>query len=918
MYLKTDLKRAKWVRKTSEEFASQTYINALVEFNGKIYGGSYPTPLLLEWNGADDWIMRSGEVGTPPNEELGIESLAVFNGKIYGGTHPRGKLAEWNGSNAWVEVAPQFGSETQIYALAVYNGKLYGASHPGGKLLEWNGSNAWVEVAPKHGDETKIHCLLVFDNKLYAGTYPHGKLLRWNDSDAWVEVAGQPSGESWIVSLCEFEGELYGGGYAGKLYKWDGSDAWVEVAAGTASPYPIWTLTVFKDKLIGCTGNNGGGTLLEWNGSNAWTLRIAGSPLYTHDYGPQTICSAIVFKDTFYAGTENGAMLFQLDWAKPEQADVSREDELKIYIMPPGTAQIDPTTIEQHRISPQNYTLKREINDERFKARELEITTDRRTPIGLFSRVVAVEAGQVILNGYVERLLSKSKESKKYLIKGNEGRLFGRVIPKIAIAKTSHLDGVISHLLWLVDSYWPPGTPYNMQDVSKNIVKLNNADTKTELSKYVLSIREQGVHTKLTAYSALADLQTYDYSYYVSNEALYIRASNSNWYSMGGLYADRMFDTFLRLGHAHPYETFSSQRVLGPDHEEAAQYLYEVIRSNGFYIHLSDDFNYTYINYDRAIGIDTNRVIYERDLIDFEESTPAAPIVTAMICKGDFQFATNMDGSLGSPFFAFESFPNTYLRPMGLLKEVALEAFQRRNSEQNMSIVCRRKLMQDLSPGDTFYIHLEDEAPRRVQLAQISISQDGKTKAQLGGRIKGVTDFWKDKLENNVYEDDFLQVVLPEFSETATFKPRDKYHNTCTLGSITFTFPSGIKSSYGQRFLALLDLSLSIEDLYSVGPYPWKFTVWVNGTTGDWGNISEGFLDEGLHNVDVTDLLVEGSNTIQILAQYSEEFTTVHSACADGQQYFNLPWMGVYREWKGHPDLSANVKIKFYQMLGAF
>lgn len=531
MYLKTDIKRAKWVRKTSEEFASQTYINALVELDGKLYGGSYPTPLLLEWNGSDNWIMRSGEIGTVPNEELGIESLAVFNGKIYGGTHPRGKLAEWDGSNAWAEVAGQYGSETQIYALAVYNGKLYGASHPGGKLLEWNGSDAWAEVAPKHGDETKIQCLLVFDGKLYAGTYPHGKLLRWNDSNAWAEVADQPSGEVQIVSLCEFEGELYGGGFTGKLYKWNGSDAWAEVAAGTASPYPIWTLSVFKAKLIGCTGSDtgNGGTLLEWNGTDAWTLKIA-TPLHN-----QTVRSAIVFNDELYVGTENGAMLFQLDWAKLEQADVSREDELKIYIMPPGTAQIDPTTIEQHRITPLSYTLKREINDERFKARELEITMDRRTPVGLFSRVVAVEAGQVVLNGYVERLVSKSKESKKYLIKGNEGRLFGRFVPKIVIRETSDLAGVISHLLWLVDSYWPPGTPYYVYDASKNIVRVNKGDTKTDLSNYVLSVREQGVHTRLTAYSALSDLQTYDYGYYILNNEIYIRASNSNWYSMGGV-----------------------------------------------------------------------------------------------------------------------------------------------------------------------------------------------------------------------------------------------------------------------------------------------------------------------------------------------------------------------------------------------
>ena len=909
MYLKTDLKRAKWVRKTSEEFASQTYINALVEFNGKIYGGSYPTPLLLEWNGKDDWIMRSGEIGTPPNEELGIESLAVFNGKIYGGTHPRGKLGEWNGSNAWAEVAGQYGSETQIFALAVYNSKLYGASHPGGKLLEWNGSNAWVEKAPKHGDETQIHCLLVFNNKLYAGTYPHGKLLRWNDSDAWVEVAGQPAGETQIASLCEFNGKLYGGGFTGKLYEWNGSNAWTEVAAAVAA-ISIRTLTVFKDKLIGCTN---GGTLLEWNGSDAWMLKIA------QPFNYNTICSALVASDgDFYVGTENSALLLQLDWARSERADNSQEDELKIYVMPPGTAQIDPTTIEQHRITPQSYTLKREINDERFKARELEITTDRRAPIGIFSRVVAVEAGTVVLNGYVERLVSKSKETKKYLIKGNEGRLFGRLVPKVVFRETSDLAGVISSLLWLVDSYWPPGTPYYMYDASKNIIRLNKGDTKTDLSNYVLTIREQGVHTKLTAYSSLSDLQTNDYGYYISTNEIYIRASNSNWYSVGGLYADRMFDTFIRIGQSYPHDTFGSMRVLGPDHEEAAAYLYEVIRSNGFYIHLSDDFNFTYINYDRSMGASTNRVIYERDLIDFEESTPAAPIVTAMICKGDSQFATNMDWSNGSPFFAFESFPNTNLRPMGLLREVALEAFQRRNSEKNMSITCRRQLLQGISPGDTFYIHLDDEAPRNVQLSQISISQDGKTKAQLGGRIRGITDFWKNKLENSVYEDDFLQVILPDFSETATFKPRDKYHNSCALGSITFTFPSGIRSGYGQRFLALLDLSLSIEDLYSVGPYPWKFTIWVNGQTGDWGNISEAFLDEGLSNVDVTDLLIEGENTIEILAQYSDEFTTVHSACADGQQYFNLPWMGVYREWKGHPDMSANVKIKFYQMLGAF
>jgi len=911
MYLKTDIKRAKWVRKTSEEFASQTYINALVELNGKIYGGSYPTPLLLEWNGADDWIMRSGEVGTPPNEELGIESLAVFNGKIYGGTHPRGKLAEWNGSNAWAEVAPQYGSETQIFALAVYNGKLYGGTNPGGKLLEWNGSNAWVEVAPKSGDETKIQCLLVYNEKLYAGTYPHGKLLEWNGSNAWVEVAGQPSGETQIHSLCEFEEDLYGGGATGKLYKWNGSNAWVEVAAAVAA-IPIWTLSVFKDKLIGCTGSDtgNGGTLLEWNGSDAWTLKIA-TPLHT-----QTVRSAIVFNDELYVGTENGAMLFQLDWAKPASVATTPDDELKIYVLPKGTTEIDATSIEKYRIIPQDYRLRLDTQDERLKARELEITTERRTPISLFSRVVAVEAGRVLLNGYVEKLLSRNKETQKYLIKGNEGRLFGRFVPKIAILETFDLPPVIQNLLWMGDSFWPPGTPYYVYDSAKNIIFLSNGDTKTDLSNSVLSVRERGL-IELTPYPALSDLQTYDNSYYVAPNGIYIRVQDSNWYSVGGLYVDRHFDNFCRLGSAPNIMTWSSQRVMYPDLDELATYIYKVLKANGFYISLSDDYNFTYINYSRTLGRTTNRIVYEKDLLDFEESGPSEPHVKALICRGEsYQFATVMDGSQDSPIFAKEDYPGTYCRPMGLLKDVSVESFNRRNAEGFISISCERSLIQGLMPGDSFLLKLDEEATRRVQLSQLSLSSDGKTNAQLGSRIKGISDFWKDKIETSVYEDGFLQEVLPAFSETATFKPRDRYHNSCTLGSVTITIPAGLLSGYGARLLALLDVSFSVEDRYSVGPYPWKFTVWVNDVTGDWGNISEGSLSDGLNGVDVSDLLIEGENTIEIMAWYSSEFTTVHSACADGQQYFNLPWMGVYREWKGHPDISASVSINFFQMMG--
>ena len=106
-----------------------------------------------------------------------ILSLVEYNGKLYGGTGPNGKLFEWNGTNAWVEVAPQLSSQTRINSLAEYNGKLYGGTYPNGKLFEWNGTNSWVEVAPQLSSQTDILSLVEYNGKLYGGTGPNGKLF---------------------------------------------------------------------------------------------------------------------------------------------------------------------------------------------------------------------------------------------------------------------------------------------------------------------------------------------------------------------------------------------------------------------------------------------------------------------------------------------------------------------------------------------------------------------------------------------------------------------------------------------------------------------------------------------------------------------------------------------------------------------
>ena len=77
----------------------------------------------------------------------------------------------------WTEVAPQLGSQTDIWTLAVFNGKLYGGTYPGGCLFEWNGVDSWIQVAPQLGSQTHIYSLAVFNGKLYGGTAPGGLLF---------------------------------------------------------------------------------------------------------------------------------------------------------------------------------------------------------------------------------------------------------------------------------------------------------------------------------------------------------------------------------------------------------------------------------------------------------------------------------------------------------------------------------------------------------------------------------------------------------------------------------------------------------------------------------------------------------------------------------------------------------------------
>jgi hypothetical protein len=908
MYFKTDLRLAKWVTSAPQNSYEQTYVNSLTIFNGKLYAGTYPSALLFEWNGYDAWVLRADPFGGAVGGEDEINALAVFNNKLYGGSSPSGKLAEWNGSNAWVEKAPQLGSETSIKSMVVFNNKLYAGTYPSGKLFEWNGSNAWVEKAAQLGSEISVRSLVVFNAKLYG--VAGGKLYEWNGSNAWVQKAATPGGESDIYALIEFNEKLYGGGYAtGKLFEWNGSNAWVEKAAQLGSD-GIRSLVVFKDKLLAGTWyynlyTGYGGRLFEWNGSNAW---LAKAPQLNDQV--EILSLAAVPDDELYAGTAPQGLLFQLDWdrRKAEKSDTG----VKIYVAPPETIW-DEATLDLHRISPLSFKLTEYRQEDKIKPRELDLTTDRRTPVSLFSRVLVVEAGKVKFNGFVERITSATLLTRKFVCKGNEAFLAGRYMPKVSYRGGPTIKSTIESMIDYANAYWPPGTPYQIYDESKNIILLKYIDSYVDVTTCTgLSVISDAT-VKLARRSALSDLQTYDNSYYVDTaKNLYIRVTDSSWYSVGGLLACNAFETFCRIGNVDVYWNRYLRGVLFCDLDEISTLIARVVKRHYYYINLRDDLNYTYLDLSLSAKRSTNAVLREQDILEYSLTSASKPPIQGAIVRGaGYQFASMLDARMGSKYFRLQEYSNTFRRDLGMLKSLASDYFNQQNEGDTIQIKTRPEILRGIRAGDVVSLFLDNEPLKRLQIAKITNSDDVGRVLELGTRIPGLTDMWGEALD--VLDDRPLYTILPAFSKSITFKPRDTSHNTCTKGSVTLNFPTGILGPNGKRFLALLDLSLSLQYPEAASDAPWDIKVTVNGKSGDWGHMPAVSLDEGLSEVDITDLIIEGANTIEIIAQYSDNFSNSHGGCNAGEMFPKLDWI-VGDEWNGHPDITASVSINFYRM----
>jgi hypothetical protein len=198
---------------------------------------------------------------------------------------------------------------------------------------------------------------------------------------------------------------------------------------------------------------------------------------------------------------------------------------------------------------------------------KVEFSKTRKTPTPQMAEVLAKEGNNVRFRGYIDKY-SIVNGIKTVNCKGIENLLAYRIspvfnycyttAPSLRVLLEDHVIGTQTDgvgLLFLANSYWPPGWPHTMYDVTNNIIRWDDMGTDSCIgTSRIFQLSKDGI-ILLTEYNELDDVVANAGSYYRNANTLLVRppvdAKNASYYKYpfnGGLVCENALDTKIRLG----------------------------------------------------------------------------------------------------------------------------------------------------------------------------------------------------------------------------------------------------------------------------------------------------------------------------------------------------------------------------------
>jgi len=574
---------------------------------------------------------------------------------------------------------------------------------------------------------------------------------------------------------------------------------------------------------------------------------------------------------------------------------------------------INPGQTEPFVIDGEKWSLKR-YQDITTNARELQLTTLPEVPVQQFAEILAVDGAEIAFRGYVERYKKTQKESIFYC-RGVENLLYHRFLHKWNYAMVANADGtgtffkmvqvIKDHagsgypitygntdscpgLLHIANSLLPWGMPFTVYDAVKYIIKYENWGTKSRMgtTPTLYYIDDNGVYP-LTQRGALADLQTYDKSFYIDANDLYIRntaclgsnncGAQDYWYYHGRVLANNIFDTRCRIG-SFPSDYLTQDMIgyLKTDHKQnAADQLFGIIKSFGLYAYLEDKEDATYIHGLEEMGLQpSSGVCYtideaDKETIAFERSIPNKPHVHSLRGYGPaeqiYSWADyTVKGLWYEDLYAVE---HGYRDANGILGPNTNEEWLNRAKDHQYYIKTARKLF--VRPGDPIQVVPRYDPAETLPVNVVTNRHDGITELELNCKTPLLTNAWQNSgMLSTPYSNYIMEEHLDSITHSCQFDIRTSNFPACAFGAMGFAVPN--LSVMIPKYRVLLNVSLSgvAPNTLLLDPLRYFVMITINGYNED-SIIYNYAMGDSISEIDVTNRVVSNqTNWVGVQAYY--------------------------------------------------